>query len=179
MNRSAFKGTAQRTELFEKVIQINRIMRVVKGGRRLRFRVLMVIGDQKGKVGIGLAKGRDVVSAIEKARNNAQKKLVEIYIKNDTIPYEVTESFGGAKVFLKPARTGTGIIAGGATRAILEACGIKNILSKSLGSSNKINNVYAAFNALKKTSERALDNSKKVVTEEQKPEEKKKKLTKK
>lgn len=137
-------------EIEKKVVQIDRISRVVKGGRRLRFRALVVVGNKKGRVGIGLAKGNEVIIAINKATRKAEKNLTPVTIYKDTIPYEITYKFKGARVILKPARPGTGIIAGGAVRAVVEAAGIKNILSKILGSSNKINNIYATFLALQK-----------------------------
>lgn len=133
----------------EKVVQIDRITRVVAGGRRLRFRATVVVGDRDGHVGIGVAKGLEVVSAIQKAVQKAKKNMVEISLKGTTIPHEVMYKHGGAKVFLKPASEGTGVIAGGAVRAVVEAAGIHDILSKMIGSSNKINNVYATFEALK------------------------------
>jgi len=142
-------GRRTESEFEEKVIQINRITRVVKGGRRLRFRATVVVGDRKGKVGVGVAKGTEVVLAIHKAISKAKKELTSINLNGTTIPHEITVNFGGAKVFLKPASKGTGIVAGGAVRPVLEVCGIKDILSKIMGSNNKVNNTYAVFSALK------------------------------
>jgi small subunit ribosomal protein S5 len=135
-------------EFDEKVVQIDRVTRVVKGGRRLRFRAILVVGDKNGRVGVGVEKGADVVTAIEKATTKAKKNLKQIPLAETTIPHEITAEFAGAKVFLKPARKGTGVIAGGAVRAVLEAAGVKDILSKIQGSSSKLNNVYATLKAL-------------------------------
>lgn len=135
-------------EFEEKVVQIDRVTRVVKGGRRLRFRATVVVGDGKGRVGVGVEKGAEVVTAIEKATTKAKKSLKNIILDGTTIPHQITAEFAGAKVFLKPARKGTGVIAGGAVRAVLEAAGVKDILSKIQGSSSKLNNVYATMKAL-------------------------------
>lgn len=133
----------------EKVVQIDRITRVVAGGRRIRFRATVVVGDKAGRVGVAVAKGQEVVLAIQKAVEKAKKNMIEVPLKGTTISHEVMLKYGGAKVFLKPASKGTGIIAGGAVRAVVEAAGIHDILSKMIGSSNKINNVYATFEALR------------------------------
>ncbi len=135
-------------EFEEKVISIDRITRVVKGGRRLRFRAIVVVGDGKGKVGVGVEKSTEVVGAIEKAVRKAKKNLKNIKISETTIPHEVTARYAGAQVFLKPAKKGTGVIAGGAVRSMLEVVGIKDILSKIQGSNSKLNNVYATLKAL-------------------------------
>lgn len=141
-------------EFDERVVQIDRVTRVVKGGRRLRFRVTVVVGDGKGRVGVGVDKGSSVVLAITKAVAKAKKNMVNVNLHETTIPHEVNETYCGAKVFLKPARPGTGVIAGGAVRAVVEVAGVKDILSKMIGSSNKINNVYATYEALKSLSKR-------------------------
>lgn len=133
----------------ERVVAVDRVARVVKGGRRFRFRALVVIGDKKGKVGAGTAKGADVTDAVAKATEIAKKNIVKIAIDNDTIPHEQTAKVAGAKILLKPAAPGTGLIAGGVVRVVLEVAGIHNILSKSLGSSNKINLAYATIEALR------------------------------
>lgn len=138
----------EQIELEEKVIQIDRVTRVVKGGRRLRFRAIVVVGDKNGKVGVGVQKASEVVTAIEKATTKAKRAMKKVSLLETTIPHEVVAEFAGAKVFLKPARKGTGVIAGGAVRAVLEAAGVKDILSKIQGSSSKLNNVYAAMKAL-------------------------------
>lgn len=138
----------KRPEFEEKVIQIDRVTRVVKGGRRLRFRAIVVVGDKNGKVGVACEKGGDVQTAIQKAVTKAKKEMKEIPLSKTTIPHSITSEYAGAKVFLKPARKGTGVIAGGAVRAVLEAAGVKDIFSKIQGSSSKLNNVYATMKAL-------------------------------
>jgi small subunit ribosomal protein S5 len=143
-------------EFEEKVVQIVRVTRVVKGGRRLRFRATVVVGNKNGKVGVGVQKASDVTSAITKAVSQAKKKMIQVNLKGTTIPHEVYAKEAGAYVFLKPASEGTGVIAGGAVRAVLEAAGVKDILSKMLGSNSKINNVYATI--------KALDSLKKPIT---------------
>lgn len=132
----------------ERVVHIDRVARVVKGGRRFRFRALVVVGDHKGKVGIGISKGADVTTAVTKAVEVAKKNLVMVHIVKETIPHESEVKIGGARIFLKPASAGTGLIAGGVVRTVLEVAGIGNILSKSLGSTNKINTAYATLAAL-------------------------------
>lgn len=135
--------------ILEKVVQIDRVTRVVKGGRRMRFRATVVVGDGAGSVGVGVAKGNEVPIAINKASRIAKKTMAQVNLKGHTIPHEVTAQHCGAKVFVKPASEGTGVIAGGAVRAVLEVVGVKDILSKMLGSNNKINNVHATIEALK------------------------------
>jgi small subunit ribosomal protein S5 len=135
-------------ELAEKVVSVDRISRTVKGGRRIRFRALIVIGDKVSRVGLGLAKATDVQSAITKARAKANKVLITVPLINDTIPHPVQKTYGRATVILKPARAGHSIIAGGSVRPVLELAGIKNIVSKSLGSTNSLNNAMATFLAL-------------------------------
>ena len=132
----------------ERVVSIDRVARVVKGGRRFRFRALVVLGDKKGKVGIGIAKGADVQAAVSKAVDMAKKNLVSVPIFNGTLPHEAQAKVAGANIFLKPASPGTGLIAGGVVRTVLEVAGYSNALSKSLGSSNKINSAYATIAAL-------------------------------
>ena len=133
----------------ELVVNIDRVSRVVKGGRRFRFKALVVVGDKKTKVGVGVAKGQDVTAAIAKATNVAKKNMVEIALEGNTIPHEVEKKVTGAHVLLKPAAPGTGIIAGGVVRQIIGVTGIHNMLSKSLGSTNKVNIAYATVEALK------------------------------
>ena len=132
----------------ERTLHIDRVARVVKGGRRFRFRALVVVGDRKKKVGIGTAKGADVTAAVTKATEVAKKNFVEVSLYKGTLPHEVESKVSGAHILLKPASAGTGLIAGGAVRTILEVAGVKNALSKSLGSSNKTNTAYATIAAL-------------------------------
>ncbi len=139
---------AEEKQYDERVVNIDRVARVVKGGRRFRFRALVVVGDKKGKIGIGIAKGADVTTAISKAIEAAKKNLVIITLYKDTIPHEAEAKVGGARILVKPAAPGTGLIAGGVVRTVLEVAGISNVLSKSLGSTNKINTAYATLEAL-------------------------------
>lgn len=136
------------SDMFEKVVFVNRCAKVVKGGRRFSFSALLVVGDNKGKVGVGFGKAREVAEAIRKATENAKKNLHGYHIGPSTIPHEVTGAFGGGKVLLRPASLGTGLIAGGGVRAVLEAAGVKDILAKSMGSSNPANVVKATVDAL-------------------------------
>lgn len=134
----------------ERVLHIDRVARVVKGGRRFRFRALVVVGDRKNRVGIGISKGADVTAAVTKATEVAKKHFITINTdKNGSIPHEFEAKVGGARILIKPASAGTGLIAGGVVRTILEVAGIKNILSKSLGSTNKANTAYATIEALR------------------------------
>ena len=135
-------------EFEEVVINIDRVARVVKGGRRFRFKALVVVGNRKNKVGVGVAKGADVQSAIAKATDVAKKHLITIPVVNTTIPHEAEVKLSGARVLIKPAALGTGIIAGGVVRSVLSVTGIRNMLSKSLGSTNKVNIAYATVEAL-------------------------------
>ena len=149
--QSRGRGQEQGKRDFEqKIVEIKRVTRVVAGGKRMRFRALVVIGDKKGKVGIGLRKGADVSEAVNKAVTAAKKIMVAVKLVNDTIPHEMKFKFKSSMVFLKPAGPGTGVIAGGAIRQVLDLAGVKNILSKMLGSSNKVNNVMATYLALTK-----------------------------
>lgn len=135
-------------EFEEKIIALDRVTRVVKGGRRFRFRATAVIGDGKGRVGVGVGKGSDAPTSIVKAVARAKKDMVTFSLTGTTIAHDVQLSYGGATVLLKPASEGTGVIAGGAVRSVVEAAGIKDLLTKSLGSTNKINNAYATVAAL-------------------------------
>ncbi len=136
-------------EFEEIVINIDRVARVVKGGRRFRFKALVVVGNNKGKVGVGVSKGQDVQTAVAKATDVAKKHLITVPVVNGTIPHDVETKLAGAHVLIKPAAPGTGIIAGGVVRQIIGVTGINNMLSKSLGSTNKVNIAYATIDALK------------------------------
>ncbi len=140
--------------LNDKLVDINRVAKVMKGGKRLRFSALAVTGDGNGHVGIGLGKANEVPVAITKANATARKNLIKVQLTGTTIPYEVRAKFGAAEVLLKPAAPGTGIIAGGSIRAVLEAVGVKDILTKSLGSPNRINVARAVVLALSRLKNR-------------------------
>lgn len=139
-------------EFEETVVQINRISKKTKGGNTMRFSALVVVGDKKGKVGVGLAKAHDVRNAIRKSIDAAKRKLVVVPLSGTTIPYSVNEKFSAAKILLKPAPPGSGIIAGGPMRVVLEAAGIRDAVGKILGTKNKISNVYATLKALEQVS---------------------------
>lgn len=136
------------SEFDERVVAVDRVSRVVKGGRRIRFRALVVIGDRKSRVGMGVAKAGDVAGAVQKAKRQAERHMITVPVTNETIPHETWVRYSGVRLMLKPASPGTSIIAGGAVRAVIELAGIRNILSKSLGSSNKINMCKATMEAL-------------------------------
>lgn len=139
----------------EQTVSIDRVSRTVKGGRRLRFKALVVVGDRKNRVGVGVSKGRDVQQAIEKATNIAKKSMITVPIENGTIPHEVELKFGASRVLLKPAAPGTGIIAGGVVRTIVGVTSVKNLISKSIGSTNKVNVAYTTIKALDSLKPRA------------------------
>ncbi len=138
----------EREELDERVVHIARTAKVVQGGRRFAFRAVVVVGDNKGRVGVGIGKAREVPDAIRKASDRARKAMVTVPMLGNTIPHQVQATFGAGMVMLKPASPGTGVIAGGGVRAVVEAAGVKDILSKSLGSDNILNVVQATFAAL-------------------------------
>jgi small subunit ribosomal protein S5 len=147
-DKKKFPAKREAKEFEEEVIQIDRVTRVVKGGRRLRFRATVVIGDKKGRVGYGMGKSTEVPIAIQKAVARAKKNIIEVPIYKGTIPHSIQVKYKASKILIKPASEGTGIIAGGAVRKVLEVAGVKNVLSKTLGSSNRVNNTKAAFKAL-------------------------------
>lgn len=152
------------SEFEQSIIDIARVTRVMAGGKRMRFRACVVLGDRKGRVGMGIGKGADVTLAVNKASTRAKKDLVLVPIVEETIPHRIDAKFGAAKIMIKPAPKGTGIMAGGATRIILDLAGVSNVVAKILGSNNKINNVSATLKALRQL---------KKVQPRNKPEEKK------
>lgn len=151
-------------EFSETVVQINRVSKKTKGGNQMRFSALVVVGDKKGKVGVGIAKGKDVRGAIQKAVSQAKRKMIVVAMKGNTIPFDIKEKFSAAKILLKPAPAGSGIIAGGPMRVVLDSAGIRDVVGKILGTKNKISNVYATVNALKRISE--IEFRKREITNE-------------
>lgn len=154
-NRNQQRYNAQPSEFEEQVVQINRVSKKTKGGNKIGFSALAVVGDRKGKVGVGLGKAPDVSSAIRKGIAYAKKHMFDVPIINGTIPFRIDIKLGAAKVMLKPAPPGSGVIAGGAVRSVVSAAGIQNISSKVLGTGNKASNVYATLAALKQLRQQA------------------------
>ncbi|MEK7451197.1 MAG: 30S ribosomal protein S5 [Patescibacteria group bacterium] len=154
MINTGFLQKKPQSEFEEKIIQVNRVSKKTKGGNKIGFSVLMVIGNKKGKVGVGLGKALDVSSAIRKGVALAKKHTIDVPIVNGTIPFELLVKLGAAKILLKPAPKGSGVIAGGAVRSVVSAAGIENISSKVLGTKNKASNVYTAMEALKRLGQR-------------------------
>ena len=146
-NRRPERG---KDEMEQRMLDVARVSRVMKGGKRMSFRACVALGDKKGTIGIGLGKGADVTMAVNKAVNQAKKKMIKVLIVNDTIPHAVTGSLGAAQIVFKPAAKGRGVIAGGVVRIILELAGVKNVTSKILGTNNKINNARCTLDALQK-----------------------------
>lgn len=146
--RRMAEASMEEKQFDERVVNVDRVARVVRGGRRFRFRALVVVGDHKKRVGIGSAKGADVTTAITKAGEKAKKNMVTLSLYKGTLPHETTAKVGGSHILIKPASAGTGLIAGGVVRTVLEVAGVHNALSKSLGSNNKTNTAYATIKAL-------------------------------
>lgn len=149
MKSDASTPNTQNNEFDEKVIQISRVSKKTKGGNKAGFSVLMVVGDRKGKVGVGVGKAKDVLAAIKKGIKKAKRKMIDVPMNGTTIPFPIKVKKGAGRVILKPAPKGSGVIAGGPVRAVVEAAGIRDISSKILGSQNKASSVYATFEALK------------------------------
>ncbi len=169
-----FRGKREKPEYDQKLLDLARVTRVVKGGRRFRFRATLVIGNKKGKVGVGVGKGSDVSDSIKKAFDDAKKNLVEVAIYKNTIPHETYIKKGSAKIIFRPAPKGRGIVAGGAIRAVVDHAGIKDIVSKSLGTSNKLNVARAAVEALSELKKSKVRNVRLGKTQGIKKEENKK-----
>jgi len=164
------KKNTQRNELnnkrkfVERLIKISRVSKVTKGGKKLSFRAIVVIGDENGQVGVGVAKADDVVNAFKKAKTNGKKNLIQVPItKALSIPHHVTGNFGACKIIMRPSIEGSGVIAGGAVRTVLEIAGIKNVIAKQLGSNNLLNNARASIVALKSLTTRSQVNKKRAT----------------
>lgn len=149
-NRNQSSGPQLDSEFFERVVQVNRVSKKTKGGDKRSLSVIVVVGDRKGRVGVGLGKAAEVRSAVAKATTYAKKHLINVPLKGRTIPHTILVKVGAARVLLKPAPEGTGVIAGGAVRVVVEAAGIHDVVSKILGTENQASNVYATLEALKR-----------------------------
>lgn len=159
-----YKQSREKSEYEQKLLDVARVVRVVAGGRRFKFRVVVAIGDKKGKVGVGVSKGQDVSSAVEKAVANAKRHLINVPLVQGTIPHNTEAKFGSAKILIKPGVKGRGIVAGGAVRAVCELAGIENISGKTLGrTKNKLNNAKATIKALQNLKSSKIV-AKKIVT---------------
>jgi len=173
---SKFKTKKEKPEFDQQIVDLARVTRVMAGGKRMRFRACVVIGNRKGKVGVGLAKGKDVALAVGKAVKKAEKNIITVNMVNNTIPHEVYIKSGSSKILLKPAPEGTGVISGGAVRTVLDLAGVKNIVSKIMGTNNKVNNVKTvieALESLKKIKKSEKKEEKKEVPAKETKEEKK------
>ncbi|OGG15077.1 30S ribosomal protein S5 [Candidatus Gottesmanbacteria bacterium RIFCSPHIGHO2_01_FULL_39_10] len=153
---SNYTTTRVPSEFAEKIVQVNRVSKKTTGGNKIGFSVLVVVGDKKGRVGVGLGKAPDVASAVRKGSNYAKKHLIRVPMRGSSIPHEVRIKVGAAKILLKPAPAGTGIRAGGAVRAVVEAAGVHDIVSKILGTDNQASNVYATLEALKRLQSKGI-----------------------
>lgn len=176
--KKGFKDKQEKPEFDQKIVDIARVTRVMAGGKRMSFRACVAIGDRKGRVAIGIAKGADVTIAVNKAVNKAKKEWITVPMVNDTIPHEIYYKHGAAKILLKPARRGKGVIAGGAARMVLELAGVKNVTSKILGTNNKVNIVkglLVALQNIKRVEKPKNENkdAKKTVAEKEEKGEKK------
>lgn len=147
--KNTHNATEKRSEFDEKVVQISRVSKKTKGGNKMGFSILMVVGDRKGRVGVGLGKAGDVQSAMKKGVKKAKKKMIDVPLDGTTIPFSLSKKVGAARIMLKPAPKGSGVIAGGPVRAVVEAAGIRDVSSKIMGTNNQASNVYATFQALK------------------------------
>ena len=167
--KSAGRNNRKQEDFDQRIVDIARVTRVMAGGKRMRFRACVALGDKKGKIALGMAKGADVTIAVTKAVNKAKKDFIEVPVTNDTIPHEIYQKLGAAKVLLKPARRGKGLIAGGAVRTVLELSGIRNITSKNLGTNNKVNVAKCVVEALKNLKRvekiKRQDDKKKIETD--------------
>ncbi len=159
--RTNNQGDVEKNAFEEKIVQVSRVSKKTKGGNRIGFSVVAVVGDKKGRVAVGLGKAPEVQDAIRKATNYAKKRFITVPLKGTTIPHAITVKLGAAIVMLKPAPVGTGVIAGGAVRSVLEAAGVRDVVSKALGTSNKASNVYATLYALEKI--RELTETKRIM----------------